>query len=232
MPESTGVVNGGLGAPAARRRERKSSEGAGVIDGDQKPERGTAEPQRGTESAIGEPFKLIDPLDIPTDTGAGSGSQPRRRGRPAGSRNKKEDAVSNLSSLLKIERLLTTGCFFLGNIASCPELYISEEESKEISEALKELAKFYPIGMSEKAIAWVNFSFAVGGVFGPKAIAIYQRPPKPRVQRMERTEAGPSHPVYGGASTNGIPEPPMATPETAKVPSEMWPQSGDLDNDE
>jgi hypothetical protein len=102
-----------------------------------------------------------------------------------------------------------TSCFFMGNILSAPELHIDEAEAAEIADALKELSKHYPIGMSEKTIAWVNFSFATAGVFGPKIKAIYERP-KPQRVRVEPT---PIRDVKPPATVDTVAEPaahPMA----------------------
>jgi len=225
MSRKARTVGGGLGASARDGEQpiQVESPDRGIEIGNPKFEGGTTEPERRietpTERIAG--FSVVNPLDI-IDTGTGADQPVIRTKRKYTKRGQKEEAVSNLTALLKIERLLVTGCFFLGNLASAPELYISEAEAAEIGDALKELSKHYPIGMSEKSIAWVNLTFAVGGVFGPKVMAIYRRPVvnKPVVAKRE--------PV----ASNGIPMPPMATPETAKVPSEMWPQSGDIENEE
>lgn len=125
-----------------------------------------------------------------------------------------------------------TGCFFLGNIAGAPELFLTEEEANEISEAVKELSKHYPIGMSEKAIAWTNLTFAMGGVFGPKAVAIWKRPRAPRPARVLNIKADRVEPGASAIHNQQVPDIPLRDPVAAKVPSEMWPQSGDLSDDE
>lgn len=219
MPGETGTVDAGFGAPARKRRGAQGAAGSSA-DGDPKPEGREPEPERRTESVIEPAFGIVDPLNLPADSGGAGDHQPRRRGRPRGSVNKKEEAVSNLTALLKIERLLATGCFFLGNIASAPELYITEAEAAEVGEALKELSKHYPIGMSEKTIAWVNLSFAVGGVFGPKIVAVYKRRPVKTNRETIRSVK---------TESNGISTSPMVGPELAKTPSEMWPQTGDIE---
>lgn len=187
MPDEVRPIDGGLSNPAKRGRPGKPVSAPGVPNGDQNTQARTASASGGVEgSPAGTPggrFSIIDPLDLgPGDDSADSGT--RRRGRPRGKRAQKEETVSNLSALLKIERLLVTGCFFLGNIAGAPELQITEAEAAEIGEALKELSRHYPIGMSEKTIAWVNLSFAVGGVFGPRVVAIYKRPRAPGPGRV------------------------------------------------
>jgi hypothetical protein len=120
------------------------------------------------------PFRLGD-----GDAGDTSGGDEprRRRGRKPGWRKSTpaQKVSADLSSLANIERMLASSCMFLGHLASCPELELEDDEAKEIADAVRELAKHYPIGISEKAMAWVNFSFATGGVFGPKVIAIYKR---------------------------------------------------------
>ncbi len=198
MPEQTKPSDGGLGAPAKRGRPRKDGGTPGVANGVQQSAGGNAEPLSGIEGTDSRPepvnvrpngFVPIDPLNISEPTGSDDNGDQPRRGRKRGGKNRpkpQEETVSNLSALLKIERLLSTGCFFMANLLESPELNISESESAEIADALKELSKHYPIGMSEKTIAWVNFSFAVGGVFGPKVVAIYKRPAKPR-PRLEPT---------------------------------------------
>jgi hypothetical protein len=221
MPDETRPNDGGLGAPAKRGRPRKAVAGDGASNGGTEPQGGNEESASRVESApdasrISSGFAPIDPLNFPADTGSDS-DRPRRGKGSRGPRKQKEEAVQNLTGLLKIERLLVTGCYFLGNIANAPELHLEEDEAAEISEALKELSKHYPIGMSEKAIAWVNFSFAVGGVFGPKVVAIYKRP-KPRkeptpIRVVSPIEPGPfmaqPEPVKSSIPLEAIPESPL-----------------------
>lgn len=239
MPDTIRPIDGGLGEPAKRGRPRKIEPNSSIGDGGEKPSGGNAEPVSGIESAataaerIPSGFVPIDPLN-PPDNGS-NGDRPRRGRKPGGKNRPKEEAVQNLSGLLKLERLLVTGCFFLGNIASAPELYLEESEAAEISEALKELSRHYPIGMSEKTIAWVNFSFAVGGVFGPKVMAISKRPKPQRVPtpiREAPKAQGPSNDAPHGM-VNGLANPVTGVGEgleTAKVPSQMWNQPGDIED--
>ena len=212
MSEETRSIDGGLSAPAKRGRPRKDAAGGGAVNGTEKPAGGKPEPVPGVEKLAG--FEVVDPFDLPANQPVSRGSGPRKRGRPRGSRSaQKEEAAQNLNSLLKIEKILVSGAFFLGNIAACPELYMSEEQGQEIGEALRDIAKLYPIGMSEKAIAWVNLSFAVGGWAAPAAVAILKRPGRPRPQRVididsQRNGSAPSEPVASpeGADTMVIDE--------------------------
>jgi len=235
MPDEIRPGDGGLGSPAKRGRGRPRKDGS-PVNGSEKPAGGDEEFTGGVERLNG--HAVTDPLDLPAESGsgdadAGSDRPRKRRARKDGAREK-EEATQNLAALLKIERLLVTGCFFLGNIANAPELHITEAEAAEIGDALKELSRHYPLGMSEKKIAWINFSFAVGGVFSPKIVAIYRRPKRPGPERVVTPireaaaagtpvrEPGPMNPVTGAG----------VGPEAAKVPSQMWNQPGDIVEDE
>ncbi len=226
MPDETRTDSSGLGAPAKRGRPRKQQP-AGATDGDPKPEGREPEPERRTESAPESgagAFPIVDPFNLPSNPGPDSDSEPRIRRKRRSKGEKEEGAVSNLSSLLKIEKILVSGAFFLGNIANAPEFYMSDEQSREIGEALREIAKLYPVGMSEKTIAWINLSFAVGGWAGPAMVSVARRPKGPKPARVQA--------IRPDASVNGtpaVPDMPLATPATAAVPSQMWPQSGDLE---
>lgn len=241
MSETTERNDGGLGAPA-RGRPRKQSSISGTPNGVEKSEGGKPESESRIESAPradagagAGAFPVINPLDLPIGDGSSSGT--KRRGRPRGT-GKKEETVQNLSSLLKIEKILISGAFFLGNIANTPELQMSEEQAKDIREAIEELCRLYPIGMSEKKIAWINFSFAVGGWAGPGIMAFARRPPKPRPQlvphAIRETQAAPNAPQAQPEVIQGLPivGPGAKGPDAAKTPSEMWMQPGDIQEPE
>jgi hypothetical protein len=226
MSDTVRPIDGGLGAAAKRGRPRKDGTSPGVSDGNQNTPAGISvatERVEGTSEGGAPRFAIIDPLDIPPDAGGGDGggdSGARKRGRPRGKRPK-EEAVSNLSELLKVERLLVTACFFLGNIASAPELYCSPEEAKEVSEAFAEFAKHHSVGLTEKRISEVNLAFAVAGVFGPKVVVLWRRPkasgPR-RVADIRPIQA--EQPTAAGASANGKVE-----------PLTQWPNSGDIEGE-
>ena len=220
---------GGLGAPAKRGRPRKDPAGAGNLNGDAERAGGTAEPSGGTENPperierikVIDPFNTSDSTDEPAvEPGA---DQPRkRRGRkPKG--EQKEEAIQNLNSLLKIEQILVSSAFFMGNILAAPEFHMSEQQSVEIAEALRDIARLYPVGVSEKTIAWINLSFAVGGWAGPAMVAVAKRPRPQRVPTPIRQVPDAPAPQASPAA----PQPPLPVVideaiNKAKVPSELW----------
>ena len=144
------------------------------------------------------PFALDGAPGSGTDGPGGGDRSKRGRGRPrkdGAQRTTAAEKVSqNLSGIANIERLLTTLCFFTGNLCSAPELYIEEKEAQECAEALRELAKHYPVPITEKGLAWVNVTLTFGGVGARMAMAISSRPklrgPELVVQPIRKTGAG------------------------------------------
>jgi hypothetical protein len=127
-----------------------------------------------------------------------------------------------------------SGASMLAAIANTPELEMSADQAAKIQSATLELAKLYPIGMSEKTLAWCNFSLAVGGWAGPGVIAWWRHPPPPKPQRVPtpiREATGTSEAVPApGQAIQGLPTvgPGTHGPDAAQVPSQMWSQPGDI----
>jgi hypothetical protein len=120
----------------------------------------------------------------------------------------------------------------LGNLASAEELYVTPEEAGKVGDAFREFAKHHAMGISEKRMSEINLVLAAGGVFVPKVIAIIRRPKKAgpvRVIREDRTAAPAAAPQPQAAA---MPDIPLKSPQAAQVPSEMWPQPGDIIEEE
>lgn len=132
------------------------------------------------------------PAIEPKYTISGTEQPKRGRGRPAGSKNrgtettsgaagtsagttKAKEAGKNLASdsLANLEALLLSihqmGAAFL----SCPELELDEAEAKKLSTSIKNVAKHYPVIISEKKLAWADFAVTAGGIYGTRAVAIF-----------------------------------------------------------
>lgn len=119
----------------------------------------------------------------------------------------------------------------LAAVADAPELKMTPERAAEIREATEELARLYPVGISEKKVAWVNFSFAVGGYVGPAVLAIWNRPVAPRPQVVPR-------PIRPEGASQQAPQEivpvglPAVGPVKVEVPSDLWNQPGDTHDDD
>lgn len=131
--------------------------------------------------------RIIDPGDFGDTAGDGSdsGDTPRkRRGRPAGSKNRGSSSnsrpsktTSNLDSILY--SVHTMGAMFL----KIPELMINEEESKQLAEAINKVTELYDIPiLSDKSMAWMGLAMAAGSIYGPRMVAAkLSRPGKPKL---------------------------------------------------
>lgn len=129
------------------------------------------------ESTIIEGIETADPGTAET----GSTEAPKRRGRPKGSRNASTKATSNLAGLETILLSLHT----LGAaLFSCPELKWEENEAKEVTKAIANVAQHYPqLEMAPKLVAWINLCLILGAVEGTRILAIGNRLKKERMAR-------------------------------------------------
>lgn len=246
MPNEAGTTAGGLGQPSKRGRPRKTEPDNGIADGATEHAGRDAEPIGGVEATStansGPEFDIADPRNV---SGGDGGDKPRRGRKPGGKNRAKEEAVPNLNlSSAKIEDLLITACFFLGNSASCPEIYATEEEAKKVADAYREFAKYHSVGITEKRLSEINMIIAAGAFGGPRVMAWWRSKPKPLRPRLEPTPIR-SEPVAATSATqqsgpyaaapagmvNGLANPVDGTgltPEQAQTPSQMWNQPGDI----
>lgn len=135
------------------------------------------------------------------------GTEPikRRRGRQPGTKNKpKETQVQG--SLKGIEKLLISIHMAGAVMLKTPELILDPSEAKDLTEAINGVAKFYPVGMSEKALAWMNLATTMAGIEGSRILAIKLRKQKEKTIRLH--QAGPQR----------MPEAPARKPEVVQPP--------------
>lgn len=145
--------------------------------GDRKPENGNKEPDGG--------IPRITPVafDAGTfDAGTNSGEPParKRRGRPPGTRNANATSTAaetkaSTPDLSDLKALLLSVHFMGAQLLSAPELEIDADEAKKLSEAIQNVAKYYPMVFDPKKMAIIQLAFVASGIYGTRAIAIYKR---------------------------------------------------------
>lgn len=97
-----------------------------------------------------------------------SDSEPRaKRGRPPGSTRKRD--------LAGVEAVLVGVHAMLAASLHAPELTIDAAESHAVAEAVANVAEQYKIRLDGKAGAVAGLVYALGLVYGPRAVAIYIR---------------------------------------------------------
>lgn len=69
-----------------------------------------------------------------------------------------------------------------------PELELDASEAKKLSEAVENVAALYPVGLSEKQIAWGQLVLVGASIYGPRVIAYGAR-------REREKKAKPPAPV-------------------------------------
>jgi hypothetical protein len=148
---------------------------------DRQPANGDHTPKRETPRING--FDLNSPSDFETRSDPGfnpagndfgsTTSEPRKRGRPFGSKNKEKIVSSNL--IPDLESLLLSIHFMVSRVTGYSELELSDHEARDIAEAVKNVAQYYPLGLDPKKLAIGQLCFTLAGVYGPKATAIYRK---------------------------------------------------------
>jgi hypothetical protein len=60
----------------------------------------------------------------------------------------------------------------LAGIAKTPELALDPGEGKLLAQGMIDVAKFYPVVVDPKTLAWINLSMIAGTVYGTRIFAI------------------------------------------------------------
>lgn len=160
---------------------------------------------RSSEPQILHGFEVTEP-DTERITGGnatGAGRRTRRggidrrtrEGRALTRESATEEKESVHLSKLDLADVLLTVHLTLSEFTKVPELEIDKDEADTLSDATKELAKFYNVSFDPKKVAIFNFCLALGKVYVPRAIAVKNRMatqakpkpvelPKPEKQRV------------------------------------------------
>lgn len=128
------------------------------------------------------------------------------------------------------------GCFFVGNIANCPEVYADEDQAKAVGDAVREFAKHHTVYITDKRLSEYMMA-AVGGSFvGVRVWALVKkfwpkpqpRPARPVLVMDQPQQAAPDVP---GAPRQAPPQQP-GPPSREVAPSSLDPlnAAGDLED--
>ena len=175
---------------------------------------GNSEPSRGTQESTKETrpnpqFARISTFDLGDAPGSSSddrtgdaGSGPRRRGRPRGSKNRTETPAPASHLIFDLEALLLTNHLMLARFLDAEEIALDPVEAKQLADAIKNVAQFYPIGMDPKKLAWFQLCIAMGSVYGPRVVAIHKR------RKQSSPKVTPINTPKHANPVNGVPAPP------------------------
>lgn len=128
-----------------------------------------------------------DAITEPTEGGSATEPIKKRRGRPPGSTNKtgttkgSAKAKSSVSEALKTDfcaAMLVNIHSIIAEATKIPEMDMQLAEATQVVQAGITLANEYDLTASSKQIAWCNFLFVFGTVYGTRILAFHKRTQK------------------------------------------------------
>lgn len=217
MSDTPSIINQPVGTVVNGNDDGKAED----TNGDQKSTARNTEPAGRTQNVAG--FPVIDPFDLPANNDTGIITRPRR-GRPPGSRNRagdggtaattKTEAPANRGSLESIKDVLFSLHMMGAQLTGLKSLEITKEQSEKLADAIKNVAKHYPVGLTEKQMAWANLAIVAGGIYIPPMVetirGVKKDTPKPGpvLVRNQTPQPTPAQPQQ-----QGPPQPPPRPPE-------------------
>lgn len=133
--------------------------------------------------------------------GIGDAELPRpRRGRPPGSRNtgpgKSNTEAGDAKTKVRLDSFsiegLLIGIHQMGAaMLKTPELEISKDEAKQLSDAVQAVAKEYNHVINPKTAAWIQLCVACGAVYGARIVAVRMREKQAKKAKVHVMPATP-----------------------------------------
>lgn len=184
-------------------------------------------------SGSGETIHGYDTFDPTSGTASSGSSTTKRRGRPPGRTGTGTTPAPKKANLEGIELILLSGHEMMAAFLETPEFALSKDEAEKLSGSIQRVASFYDAaGLAPKAVAWLNLTMCVGGLYGPRIIAVMAKDrSKKKTLKIEPKPVAqfpsPANPPQQSAATkpNGAPAPP-----TTRTPSELWSQGVDTED--
>jgi hypothetical protein len=182
-------------------------------------------------------YDAIDPRTIGVEsiggTGADSDFGARRRGRPRGSKNRTGTGTDSEAEetihkgLADLTGILLTGHMMLAALTAVKEFELEKKEAQDLSDAIKQVLKFHPIGLNPKYFAYANLAFICATVYGTRMLAFSirkdtEKASKPKVVAIKTPPASNQSKVNGLAASQ--------TTEGIYTPADIWhePASDDI----
>jgi hypothetical protein len=187
-----------------------------VVAEDRKPE------PVGASAGFGD-IPTISPFDFQSGAAYTPDDQPKRRGRPVGSKNRSREetqAESHLSA--NLDGLLLSAHFAVAAFLEVPELEINKTQAEQYADSLKQVMKHYQTTIDPKKLAWVQLIFTMGGIYGPMIPAIRARKAKEPVVAPKPNVVSPK-PQQAPTPIDRKPEPQKTgKPWTELTPHELF----------
>lgn len=113
---------------------------------------------------------------------------PGKRGRKAGSTNKRKETSEAALNINGVEKIL----FSLHAFASLvvPEMELEESEAKKLAKSIEGVTDQYKLTLDPKTAAYIDLATVCGMIYGPRAFAFYVRTnaAKPKAAPRQATD--------------------------------------------
>jgi hypothetical protein len=111
----------------------------------------------------------------------------------------------------------------LAAVISVQELELDRAEARQMADAIKEVLKFYPVGLNPKNLAIINLLVVSSGIYGMRFVAWRNRLAAEARERVEHAQASTPVMQMPMQQTNAAPR-----PNRPPNPADIWPQSGEI----
>jgi len=151
-------------------------------------------------------------------------SRAARAARAAGTGETAPPNQQNLASVISLKELLLTVHNSASMLLKIEELALENEEAEKLSKAIEDLAKFYPVAIDPKKLAWANLGITAAQIYGLRIMAYRLR------MANEKGVRGQGSGVREHKSTpTPVTEMPKPTPQAEIYnPSDVWNESAEI----
>lgn len=130
---------------------------------------------------------VIDPGKVGSTFGGNDNNgdtQPRRRGRPRGSKNAGSAKKTQNIDINGVAAAIYSLHLMAATFTKSPRLAVTEEEAKALSEASQKVARHYDYAISEKSMDWMNLWGTLGMVYGSRIFAASRERAEKRAEQQ------------------------------------------------
>lgn len=118
-------------------------------------------------------WNVIEPTSLGNGGSDSGGGGTRKRGRPAGSRNKDTEAGASVAGTLDLTAILLSIHTFAAVRFKAPSIELTEAEAKKIQKAIRLVEKHHKVSMSQKHADYAMAAWMMLEIYGPRVVSVY-----------------------------------------------------------
>ncbi len=101
------------------------------------------------------------------------------------------------------------------------ELALETDEAEKLAKAIEDLAKFYPVAIDPKKLAWANLGITAAQIYGLRIMAYRLRVQNEKASRPQQPKPAP-------APVTAMPKQTAQPPVEIYNPSDVWNESAEI----